>query len=60
MVDFKTNKTKSYMARDLIKPEEVRRLPLDTILLIVGGKPPIKAKKILYFNDKRFNYKIIK
>ncbi|WP_288892891.1 type IV secretory system conjugative DNA transfer family protein, partial [uncultured Sneathia sp.] len=48
----------SEQARDLIKPEEVRRFPLDKILLLVGGKPPIITKKILFFNDPRFKNKI--
>lgn len=52
------NVSVSEQARDLIKPEEVRRFPLDKILLLVGGKPPIITKKILFFNDPRFKNKI--
>ena len=52
------NVSVSEQARDLIKPEEVRRFPLDKILLLVGGKPPIITKKILFFSDSRFKNKI--
>lgn len=48
----------SKAGRDLIKPDEMRRFPLDKILLLVGGKPPIKSKKILFFSDKRFKNKV--
>lgn len=48
------------MARELLKPEEVRRFPLDKILLLVGGKPPIQTNKVLFFTDKRFKDKVKK
>lgn len=52
------NISTSEQARELLKPEEVRRFPLDKILLLVGGKPPIITKKLLFFNDSRFKNKI--
>ncbi|WP_064610920.1 type IV secretory system conjugative DNA transfer family protein [Streptobacillus moniliformis] len=48
----------SKSGRDLIKPDEMRRFPLDKILLLVGGKPPIKSNKVLFFKDKRFKDKV--
>ena len=55
-----TNYTINKTGRDLIKPDEVRRFPLDKILLLVGGKPPIISDKILFFADKRFKDKVKK
>lgn len=52
------NISTSNAARELLKPEEIRRFPLDKILLLVGGKPPIITKKLLFFNDSRFKHKI--
>ncbi|WP_067321629.1 type IV secretory system conjugative DNA transfer family protein [Streptobacillus felis] len=54
----KKNISVSKSGRDLIKPDEMRRFPLDQILLLVGGKPPIKSKKVLFFTDKRFKDKV--
>ncbi len=48
----------NYQAMPLVRPEEVRRFPLDKIMILVAGKMPIKAKKILFFSDKRFKDKI--
>ena len=52
------NITESFQGVPLIRPEEVRRLSLDTILILNASKPPIKSKKILWFYDNRFNYKV--
>ncbi|WP_064580268.1 type IV secretory system conjugative DNA transfer family protein [Streptobacillus moniliformis] len=54
----KKNVSVSKSGRDLIRPDEMRRFPLDKILLLVGGKPPIKSNKVLFFKDKRFKDKV--
>lgn len=54
--NYTVNKT----GRDLLRPDEMRRFPLDKILLLVGGKPPIISDKILFFADKRFKDKVKK
>ena len=54
----KGSSTISKTARELLKPEEMRRFPLNEILLLVGGKYPIRTKKILFFSDERFKHKI--
>lgn len=55
---LKGSTTINKSGRDLLKAEEMRRFPLNQILLLVGGKFPIKTKKILFFKDKRFKHKI--
>lgn len=52
------NKNDSYQGVPLIRPDEVRRLSLDTILILNASKPPIKSKKILWFYDTRFKHKV--
>lgn len=40
--------------RKLLTPGEVLQLPHDDALLLVGGMPPYRAKKIKYYQDARF------
>jgi type IV secretion system protein VirD4 len=35
--------------RELIAPDEVRQLSPETVILFAGDKPPIKAKRLTYF-----------
>ena len=41
-------------ARPLLTPSEVTQLPQDEGLLLVGGLPPYRGKKVRYFLDERF------
>lgn len=41
-------------ARALLTPGEVMQLPADKALVMVSGLPPIKAKKLAYYNDSNF------
>jgi type IV secretion system protein VirD4 len=40
--------------RALLTPGEILQLPGDDALLIVGGIPPYRAKKVMYYQDDRF------
>jgi type IV secretion system protein VirD4 len=40
--------------RALLTPGEILQLPADTALVMVGGMPPYRAKKVMYYQDKRF------
>lgn len=41
-------------ARALMTPDEVLRLPFEDALLFVGGVAPYRARKVMYYLDKRF------
>ena len=41
-------------ARQLLTPGEVMQLPPDDQLVMVAGTPPIRAKKLRYFEDTNF------
>ena len=41
-------------ARPLLTPGEVMQLPPDDELVLVAGAPPIRAKKLRYFEDENF------
>jgi type IV secretion system protein VirD4 len=41
-------------ARALLTPGEVMQLPADDELIMVSGCPPIRAKKVRYFEDRQF------
>lgn len=40
--------------RPLLTPDEVLRLPFEDAILLVGGSPPYRARKIMYYLDRRF------
>ena len=40
--------------RPLLTPGEVLQLPGDDALIMAGGMPPYRAKKIMYYQDDRF------
>lgn len=40
--------------RPLLTPGEVLQLPGDDALIMAGGMPPYRAKKIMYYQDNRF------
>lgn len=41
-------------ARQLLTPGEVMQLPADDEIIMVAGAPPVRAKKLRYFEDKNF------
>ena len=40
--------------RPLLTPGEILQLPGDDALVMIGGLPPYRAKKIMYYQDDRF------
>ncbi len=40
-------------ARPLMTPDEVLRLPFEDALLFVGGMPPYRGRKVMYYLDAR-------
>src|SRR6266404_4370636 len=47
-------------ARPLLTPGEVMQLPPDDELVLVSGCPPIRAKKVRYYEDPQFQRRILK
>ena len=41
-------------ARPLLTPGEVMQLPADEAIVMVAGAPPIRARKLQYYNDRNF------
>lgn len=46
-------------ARSLLTPGEVMQLPSDEAVVMVGGCPPIKAKKLRYYADANFKRRVL-
>jgi type IV secretion system protein VirD4 len=46
-------------ARPLLTPGEVMQLPADDEIVMVSGQPPIRAKKLRYFEDSNFTSRIL-
>ncbi len=46
-------------ARPLLTPGEVMQLPLTDELILVSGLPPIRAKKLRYYEDANFMERIL-
>ena len=46
-------------ARPLLTPGEVMQLPPDESLVMVAGHPPIKARKLRYFQDRNFTRRVL-
>jgi len=46
-------------ARPLLTPGEVMQLPPDDAVVMVSGHPPIKAKKLRYFQDRNFTRRVL-
>jgi type IV secretion system protein VirD4 len=40
-------------ARPLMTPDEILRLPFEDALLFIGGVPPYRARKVMYYVDRR-------
>ncbi|KCZ53214.1 hypothetical protein HY29_17520, partial [Hyphomonas beringensis] len=45
--------------RALITPGEVMQLPADEELILVSGTPPVRAKKLRYFEDRNFTNRVL-
>ena len=46
-------------ARPLLTPGEVMQLPPDDAVLMVSGHPPIKARKLRYYQDRNFTRRVL-
>jgi type IV secretion system protein VirD4 len=46
-------------ARPLLTAGEIMQLPTDDELVLVSGCPPIRAKKVRYYKDKRLQQRIL-
>ena len=51
--------SRSETARQLLTPGEVMQLPPDDEIVMVAGVPPIRAKKVRYFKDRRFTERVL-
>ena len=51
--------SRSETARPLLTPGEVMQLPATDEIVMVAGTPPIRAKKARYFEDRRFQERIL-
>ena len=49
-----TARSNAETARALLKPDEVRRLPRETMLLFVQGVAPIACRRLAYYADPTF------
>jgi type IV secretion system protein VirD4 len=45
-------------ARPLLTPGEVMQLPASDELVLVSGLPPIRARKLRYYEDRNFTTRI--
>ncbi len=46
-------------ARALLTPGEVMQLPPDDEIVMVSGQPPVRAKKLRYFEDRNFTERLL-
>ena len=46
-------------SRPLLTPGEVMQLPASDELVLLSGTPPIRAHKLRYFEDRRFNARLL-
>jgi type IV secretion system protein VirD4 len=44
--------------RPLLTPGEVMQLPADEALILTGGAPPIRARKVRYFSEPAFKARV--
>jgi type IV secretion system protein VirD4 len=51
--------SRSETARPLLTPGEVMQLPPADEIVMVSGTPPIRAKKARYFEDRRFQERVL-
>lgn len=53
-IEFMASRSSSYVGRLLMRPEEVRTLPYNKILILVTGQNPIRGNKIFSYLHKRY------
>ena len=46
-------------ARPLLTPGEVMQLPAEDELVLVSGQPPIRARKLRYYQDRNFTGRVL-
>ena len=46
-------------ARQLLTPGEVMQLPADEELVLVSGTPPVRARKLRYYQDRNFTTRVL-
>jgi type IV secretion system protein VirD4 len=46
-------------SRPLLTPGEVMQLPADEELVLLSGTPPIRARKLRYYEDRRFTARLL-
>ncbi|TPW27701.1 conjugal transfer protein TraG [Pararhizobium mangrovi] len=51
--------SRSETARPLLTPGEVMQLPPDDEIVMVAGTPPIRAKKVRYFEDRQLQVRVL-
>ncbi|RWH82198.1 MAG: conjugal transfer protein TraG [Mesorhizobium sp.] len=51
--------SRSETARQLLTPGEIMQLPPSDEIVMVAGTPPIRAKKARYYEDRRFQERIL-
>ena len=51
--------SRSETARQLMTPGEIMQLPPSDEIVMVAGTPPIRAKKARYYEDRRFQERIV-
>jgi len=52
--DHSTSVSGHVAARRLVTPDEIMRMPADTLLLLRQGERPLWAKKIRYYDQREF------
>jgi type IV secretion system protein VirD4 len=51
--------SRSETARPLLTPGEIMQLPPADEIVMIAGTPPIRAKKVRYFEDRRLQARIL-
>src|SRR5581483_1287601 len=46
-------------ARPLLTPGEIMQLPASDELILLSGQPPIRAKKLRYYEDRNFTERVL-
>ena len=46
-------------ARSLLTPGEIMQLPPDEEILMISGHPPVRARKLRYFEDRNFTERVL-
>lgn len=54
-----TSRSFSETGRDLMMFQEVQQMPKTDSIILVGSAPPVRAKKITYYNDKKFTSRLV-